>query len=178
MANIFRGEVPFKALGRDFFVRYGTREIAEVQAALGFHRPDPFLPEVAEEIDEPVTEHVDGKERPKLDASGQVFRRERRLVDADTRQRRMLSAFEATMMNPDPEAVLVFFRASLRPWERSEGHSISDATFHALVDALGMVRLKELHMGALAYGVYLKGLDQVEREEGEGKAAAASASSI
>ncbi len=47
MANPNRGEVAFTALGREMFVQYGTREIAEAQAALGFHRPDPQQPNVA-----------------------------------------------------------------------------------------------------------------------------------
>jgi len=171
MANLVRGEVPFSAGGRDLFLAYGTREIAEVQAALGFRRPDPFQPDVAEEVDTPV------EERPgvqKVDAGGlPVFRRLRVLVDASERQRRMLAAFEAALMNPDPEALLTFIRVGLRPWERQSGAKLSDEAFHAITQALGLVQLKTLHFQAVSFGSYLKG-----EEADEGKAAgAASASS-
>jgi hypothetical protein len=171
MPNLVRGEVPFSAAGRELFLAYGTREIAEAQAALGFRRPDPFQPDVAEEIDSPVE---DKPGEPKLDASGlPVFRRLRVLVDAGERQRRMLAAFEAVLMNPDPEGLLTFIRIGLRPWERHNGAKLSDEGFHGIVQALGLVRLKMLHFQAVSFGSYLKG-----EETDEGKAVgAASASS-
>ncbi|KKK76434.1 hypothetical protein LCGC14_2863660, partial [marine sediment metagenome] len=82
MANPNRGEVAFTALGREMFVQYGTREIAEAQAALGFHRPDPQQPNVAEDVDVPVYADA-AQEKPKLDGRQRpVFRRQRVLIDA------------------------------------------------------------------------------------------------
>lgn len=173
MANLIRGEVPFKASGRQLFVCYGTREIAEIQAALGFRRPDPFQPDVVEEEDVPVEE--DGQ--PKLDKEGlQVFARRRTLVGAAERQRRMLAAFEACWMNPDPEAALVCFRIGLHPWERQSGTKLSDEAFHEIVRKIGLVRMKKLHYQAITFGSYLKG-EEEDGGEGEGKEVAASVSS-
>jgi len=165
VANLLRGEVPFRAAGRDLFVCYGTRELAEIQTALGFRRPDPFQPDVAEEVDEPSLK--DGK--PKLDGKGMAtFRKVRVLVDAAERQRRMLTAFEAAWLRPDPEAALVCFRISLRPWERESGAKLSEEEFHRIAQALGLARINLLHMEAIGHGIYLKG-----EEDGEGKAAGA-----
>ncbi len=165
MANLNRGEVPFRASGRELFIQYGTREIAEAQTALGFHRPDPYQRDVVEESDEAVQEN--GK--PKLDKTGQqVFRRRRVLVDATERQRRMLAAFEACLMNPDPEAAMTFFRVGLGPWCRQTGVRLSDEGFWDIVKALGLTEINLLHFRAITYGAYLKGETE---EEGEGKAA-------
>lgn len=178
MANLFRGEVPFRAGGRELYVRYGTREIAEVQAALGFQRADPFLKDEVEDVDVPVFERVDSKRRPKLDAAGlQEFRRERILVDADVRQARMVAAFEAVLLNPDPAAAVTFFRVGLRPWQREAGVKFTEDQVLELVDELGLVSLKTLHAKALSFGSYLKGTQDQEEESGEGKAQAAAASS-
>jgi len=163
VANLIRGEVPFRALGRELFIQYGTREIAEAQTALGFHRPDPYQPDVVEEVDEAVEE----KGKPKVDKAGlQVFCRRRLLIDAGERQRRMLAAFEACLMNPDPEAALVFFRIGLGPWQRQSGTHLSEEGFQDIVRALGLAEIKLLHFKAVTFGAYLKG----EEEEGEGKA--------
>lgn len=175
MANLFRGEVPFKAAGRELFACYGTRELAEIQTALGFRRPDPFQPDKVEEVDEPVVERVkvdeDWAERQKLDDQGlPLFRRTRVLVDHAERQRRMLAAFEAVWMRPDPEAALVIFRISLKPWERRVVTKLLDSEFAQIVNALGMTRINLIHMQAIAHGVYLKG---EEEEDGEGKVAGA-----
>ncbi len=153
MANLIRGEVPFRASGRDLFVQYGTREIAEIQAALGFRRPDPFQPDVVQEVDIAVEEG--GK--PKVDELGEVFRRRRILVDASERQRRMVAAFEACWMNPDPEAAVVFFRYGLRPWERQSGAKLTEEAFHEIVRAVGLTQMKTLHFQAISFGIYLKG---------------------
>lgn len=165
MANLIRGEVPFRAAGRDLFVYYGTREIAEVQAALGFRRPDPFQPDVVEEVDVAVEE--DGT--PKLDAAGlPTFKRTRVLVDATERQRRMLAAFEAAWMNPDPEAALVCFRVGLKAWERQSGARLTDEAFHEVVRGAGLAQMKTLHYSAIVHGSYLKG--EEDGGEGGGKA--------
>lgn len=174
MANPIRGQVPFKVLGRDFYIQYGTREIAEVQAALGFRRPDPQQPDTVEEVDVPV--YLDGnEERPKLDDDGQqVFRRQRVLVNARERQRRMLAAFDACIMNPDPEAKVAFLRVGLRPWQREHpGRQYTEEWLQGIVQALGLTRIGMLHLEALAQGCYLTG----EEADDEGKAEAASVSS-
>ncbi len=165
MANLLRGQVPFKASGREMFICYGTREIAEAQTALGFRRPDPFQPDTVEEV---------GVQAGKDPGGRPTFRVEQRLIDAPERQRRMLAAFEAVLMNPDPEASLALFRVGLRPWTRETGQRLSDEQLAGVVDALGLVQIRLLHMQALSYGVYLKGEEQ---EENEGKAPAASVSS-
>jgi hypothetical protein len=175
VANLFRGEVPFKAAGRDLFVCYGTPELAEIQTALGFRRPDPFQPDRVEEVDEPILERakVGEKwvERQKLDEQQlPAFRRTRVLVDHAERQRRMLAAFEAVWMQPDPEAALVIFRISLKAWERRVVTKLLDSEFAQIVRALGVTRINLLHMQAIAHGVYLKG---EEEEDGEGKATGA-----
>ena len=171
MANLLKGEVPFKAADRDMFVRYGTPEIAEIQAALGYRRPDPFQPDIVEEIDVAVEE----KGRPKLDDAGlAVFKRERLLVDASERQRRMMRAFEACWMDPDPEALLVFFRAGLKSWERLSGTALTKDAFREIVDALGLARLKILHIQAITFGCYLQGAE----DGGEGAGKVASAESV
>ena len=166
MANVIRGEVPFRAAGRDMFVQYGTRELAEAQAALGFRRPNPHQPDIAEEVDEPVEEGG----MVKQDAAGVVYRRVRVIVDAAMRQRRMVDAFEACWMRPDPEAALTCFRVGLRPWERRAGTKLSDEQFDAITRALGLARIQLLHMEAVSAGLYLKG---EEEEEGGGKGAGA-----
>lgn len=168
MANLNRGEIPFRARGRELYLQYGTREIAEVQTALGFHRPDPYQPDTLEEIAEPVLEG--GK--PKLDAEGmEVYRRRRVRVDAVERQRRMLAAFEACLMNPDPEATLVFFRIGLGPWQRATQTRLVDEGFYEVVRELGLNEIKLLHYKAITFGSYLKG--EADEEEGEGKAGSA-----
>ena len=176
---MLRGQVPFSASGRDLFLCYGTREFAEAQTALGFRRPDPQLPDLAEEVDTPLEEVVgEGKDRrlgPKRDAAGlPMFRRDRVLVDHAERQRRMIAGFEAVLMNPDLEAMLVFFRIGLRSWERSANAKLSDEQFQEIVAAVGLVRMKEAHYEAIRFGAYLRGEDE---ETGEGKAASAASAS-
>lgn len=162
MANQSRGQVPFRALGRDLFIQYGCREIAEIQTALGFRRPDPFTPDVVEDVDEPVAgpggaQKVDDKGVP-------VFVRRKILVNAKERQRRMLVAFDACLLNPDPEAAVGLLRVGLRPWQRETSQRLPDELFGRIVDSLGLERIKMLHFEALSSGVYLAG------EESEGKA--------
>ncbi len=168
MANLIRGEVPFRAAGRELFLQYGTREIAEVQAALGFRRPDPFQADVVEEVDVAVEEG--GK--PKVDELGEVFRRRRLLVDASERQRRMVAAFEACWMDPDPEAAVVFLRYGLRPWERQSGAKLTEEAFHEIVRAIGLARMKTLHFQAIAFGIYLKGEEDGGESRGKGESVA------
>ena len=135
MANLLRGEVPFSAAGRDLFLQYKTREVAEIQAALGFRRPDPFQPDTVEDVG--VVLSTD----PEMLGTRQM------IIDADERQRRMVAAFEAAWMNPDPQAALVCFRIGLQPWERQTGTKLTDAAFHEIVDAVGLATLKLLNRG-------------------------------
>jgi len=174
MANLIRGQVPFKVAGREYFVQYGTRELAEAQGALGFHRPPP-QPDVLEEVDVP---DVDGQGRPRVDDQLRpVFRRQRVLVDAAERQRRMIASFEACLMNPDPEASIEFLRVGLGPWQRSEGVRLSMEQVHDIAQGLGLTRLRLLHMKAISLGAYLTG-EEAEEDAGRGKdGSAASASS-
>ncbi len=154
------------------FIQYGTREIAEAQGALGFHRPDAQQPDVAEDVDVPV--YVDAaEEKPKLDDKRQpLFRRQRVLVDARERQRRLVAAFDACLMNPDPAASVVFFRVGLMPWQRANGVKHTNGAAEELVQALGLSKIRLLHMQALADGSYLTG-EEAEEDEGKGGAAAA-----
>lgn len=169
MANIIRGEVPFRAAGRDMFVCYGTRELAEAQTALGFRRPNPHQPDLVEEVDQPVEElGEDGQSRLKQDAAGVVYRRTRVLVDAAMRQRRMIDHFEACWMRPDPEAALICFRVGLRPWERRTGTRLTEEQFDAITRQLGLAKIHLLHMEAVSAGLYLQG---EEEEESGGKVA-------
>ena len=169
MANPIRGEVAFTAGGREMFVQYGTREIAAAQAALGFHRPNPQQPDVAEDVDVPV--YADG--RPKLDSRQRpVFRRQRVLVDARERQRRMIQAFDACLMNPDPEASVAFLRVGLHPWQRSTGSKHTEEAVQEIVQALGLERIRLLHMQALSLGCYLTGEEAEEEAEGKAETAA------
>jgi hypothetical protein len=76
-------------------------------------------------------------------------------------------------MNPDPEAMLRFFRIGLGPWERANA-KLSEEDFHSVVRAVGLVRMKEIHYDAIRFGAYLRGDDE---ETGEGKAASAASAS-
>lgn len=166
MANLNRGEVPFKARGRDFYLQYTTREIAEAQTALGFHRPDPYQADTLEEVAELVRENG----QPKLDAEGlEIYRKRRVMVDAVERQRRMIAAFEACLMNPDPEAAVIFLRIGLGPWQRAANARLSEEGFQDIVRALGLNEIKFLHYKAISFGSYLK--SEADEEEGEGKVA-------
>ncbi len=153
------------------YIQYGTREIAEAQGALGFHRPDPQQPNVTEEVD--VAVYVDAaEEKQRLDDKLQpVFRHQRVLVDARERQRRLVAAFDACLMNPDPAASVVFFRVGLRPWQRAHGVKHTEEAVTELVQALGLSRIRLLHMRALADGCYLTG-EEAEEDEGKGATAA------
>lgn len=187
MANAIRGEAPFTVRGgEERFICYGTREIAEVQSALGFRRPDSQQPDVVEEIDEPIFDTSGPKEvgagmlgvpKQKTDGKGRpVFRRTRVLVDAKERQRRMIAGFNACLLNPDPEAVLTFFRIGLGPWQRKLSVKLDHEAIMKIVDSLGLTRIQLLHQQALSLGCYLFG-DEIEADEGKAQGAA-SVSSI
>lgn len=167
---MIRGQVPFRAAGREFFLQYGTRELAEAQAALGFRRPSSQQPDIVEEADVVVE---DSRGQPKLDDEGQpTYRRQKVLVNAVERQRRVIAGFEACLLNPDPEAVIAFIRIGLRPWQRSQGVTMSEEQVQEIVNAVGLTRLRLLHMEAISLGSYLTG-DELEEESGSGKAESA-----
>lgn len=182
MANENRGEAPFTVRGgEERFICYRTRELAEVQSALGFRRPDPQQPDVVEDIDEPVfdtsgpkavgaipKQKTDGKGRP-------VFKRTRVLVDAKERQRRMIAGFNACLQNPDPEAVLTFFRIGLGPWQRKLGVKLDHESVMNIIDSLGLTRIQLLHQQTLGLGCYLFG-DEIEADEGKAQGAESASS--
>lgn len=135
MANRHRGETPFRVGGREAFVFYGTRELAEMQSALGFRRPDPFAP--AQIIEEDV--RVDG---------GDGLLRQKVLLDAKERQRRTLEAFDAALLNPDPVALFACLRIGMVRWEKANRPLTSD-DWHGMLDALGLPRARQLHLEAI-----------------------------
>lgn len=148
MANQYRGQTPFRALGREMFVVYGLQEIAEAWSALGFRRPDPLAPPVAEERDEPLFDGRTGD--PLIDEQGlPVFRRRRVLLDAAARQQRVQESFDACFTNPDVPARIACLRIGLRRWEKTSGHTLTADEFQALCDELGAEGLGALHISAL-----------------------------
>jgi len=141
MPNEHRGEISFGALGRELFVVYGTREIAEAWSALGFRRPDPFQPVAFEEVD------------------GRRVR-----IGFAERYQRVKDAFDAVFINPDPEALRKCIRCALGRWERQGGTKLSDVEFEQLCDEQGLAGLAKLH-----FTTYLSALKSspVEGESAE-----------
>lgn len=147
MANQHRGQTPFRALGREMFLVYQTRELAEAWSALGFRRADPLAPPVAEERDEPVLDKRTGD--PVIDEAGlPTFRRRRVLLDAAGRQQRIQDAFDAVFTNPDIPARRTCLRIGLARWEREAGHRLTDDEFEQVCDELGLEGLSALHFAA------------------------------
>ena len=134
MTNAHRGETAFSAGGRGYYLVYGTWEIAEMQSALGFHRPDPFAPVTWEEV-----EQKDGK-KVRIE-----------LTWAE-RNQRMLTAFDGTFTNPGPGDLRRMVQIGLWRWEKANA-SLSDAEFEAICDALGLVGLQSLHLQAVTNGL-------------------------
>lgn len=145
MANQYRGQTPFRALGREMFLVYGVRELAEAWSALGFRRPDPLAPPLAEERDEPL---VDGRTGdPVLDEQGlPKFRRRRVYLDAAGRQQRIQDAFDAAFTNPTIPDRRTCVRIGLARWEKAAGSRLTEDEFEALCDELGLEGLSALHM--------------------------------
>lgn len=167
MANQYRGQTPFRALGREMYVVYMTKELAEAWSALGFRRADPLAPPVAEERDEPVRDTKTGD--PVYDAligpdgqpvtdpeTGEVvadrdrprFVRRRVLLDAAGRQQRMQDAFDAVFTNPDIPARRTCIRIGLQRWEQEVGQKLTADEFEQLCDELGLEGLSALHVAA------------------------------
>jgi len=145
--NPHRGQTPFRALGREMYMVYGTRELAEAWLALGFRRPDPYAPPVAEEWDELRRDPTTGE--PVIDERGlPLFSRRRGLVDAATRQQRVQEAFDACFTNPEIPARRACLRIGLQRWEREAGAKLSDDEFERLCDELGFEGMLSLHIAA------------------------------
>jgi hypothetical protein len=152
MANTYRGQTPFKALGREPYIVYGTREIAEAWTALGFRRPDPLAPPMVEDRDEPMRDRATGD--PVLDEQGlQRFVRTRAYLDAAGRQQRVQEAFDACFSNPDVPARRTCIRIGLQRWEKEVGKRLTDDEFEQLCDELGVEGLAALHVGAFINAV-------------------------
>jgi len=143
--NPHRGQTPFRALGREMYMVYGTRELAEAWSALGFRRPDPYAPPVAEEWDERA-EGEDDRGLPR-------FIRRRGLVDAATRQQRVQEAFDATFTNPEIPARLTCVRIGLQRWEKEAGSRLTDDEFEKLCDELGLDGLSSLHIATFVNAI-------------------------
>jgi hypothetical protein len=149
-----RGETAFSAGGREYYLVYGTWEIAEMQSTLGFHRPDPYAPTTWEEVEQ---------------KDGQKLRVE--LTWAE-RNSRVLTAFDGTFTNPGPQDLRTMVRIGLHRWERLNGSL--DPQFEAICDALGLVGLQTLHLRAVTNGLRAS---SPEDEDVPKKRAAAPASS-
>ncbi len=153
MPNAHRGETVFRALGREMFLVYGTREIAEAWTALGFRRPDPLAPATHEDVSvEEVYEEEPGKTAKRV-----VVRRV--LVDFAARYERIKDAFDTVFLNPDPEALRKCIAIGLRRclasnpetvlleggrWEKRSG--LSDQQFDELCEQLTYSGLHALHV--------------------------------
>lgn len=147
MANQHRGQTAFRALGREIYIVYGTREIAEVWSALGFRRADPLAPPVMEERDEPASDPKTGL-AIRDEAGLPVFVRRRVLLDAAERQMRIQEAFDAVFTNPDVPARRTCIRIGLRRWEKEAGQPLTEEQFEELCDELGLEGLNALHVAA------------------------------
>ncbi len=158
MPNTYRGETPFRALGREMFLVYRTQEIAAMQAALGFCRPEPLVKPTAEQV--PALnlrkngfgqlEHVldvDSRALAALDAEGSPTMRTV-IVDVKERRRRMVEAFDAAYMSPMASELLVMVRCGLGPWERDNG-KLTDREFEQLCEDMGFAGLNQLHQESL-----------------------------
>ncbi len=157
MANAHRGETPFKVGGRDLFVFYGTRELAEMQAALGFRRPDPFAPSVL--IEEDV----------RLNGGDRVAHRSV-LLDAKERQRKTLEAFDAALLNPDPEALFACLRIGVSRWEKAKSKILERDEWFEILNSLGLPKARQLHLEAIVnscfFGTDQEGADPNPRSAG------------
>jgi hypothetical protein len=181
VANQYRGQTPFRALGREMFLVYGVRELAEAWSALGFRRPDPLAPPVVEERDEPL---VDGRTGdPVLDEQGlPTFRRRRVYLDAAGRQQRVQDAFDAAFTNPTIPDRRICVRLGLGRWEKAAGVRLSEDEFEQLCDELGLEGLSALHIAGFINATRAPRAEGGRAEEGPdpnapGAAAASSTSS-
>jgi hypothetical protein len=151
VANQHRGQTPFRALGREMYLVYGVRELAEAWSALGFRRPDPLAPPVVEDRDEPVLDPKTGD--PVFDELGlQKFVRKRAYLDAAGRQQRVQEAFDACFSNPEIPARRTCIKIGLQRWEQAAGRLTEDE-FERLCDELGLEGLSALHVASFINAV-------------------------
>lgn len=147
MANEHRGETPFRALGRDYYLVYGTRELANIRTALGFRRPDPMAPTTIEDVESEIEVELPGEP-----GKWQKQRQRKTItVGFALRNQRVLEAFEAVFMNPGPDELLIMVREGLRRWEKETGHQITPEEFEGLTDRIGELRL--LHFRAVSTSI-------------------------
>ncbi len=169
MPNTYRGQTPFRALGREMFLVYRTQEIAAMQAALGFCRPEPltFKPETEEVpalnlkrdeagklLDPP--QHVldaDGLRLAALDADGKPLMRIV-IVDAQEIHKRKIAAFDACLQRPLIKDLPLFIRCGLALWERDNG-AFAKGEFDQLLEEIGFLGLADLHQKALFNGYHV-----------------------
>lgn len=162
--NAHRGETPFRALGRDMFLVYGMEEIARMQAALGFRRPDPQLPVTIEVV--PVSERLkDGTLVVVLDEDTGEPQTRRVVVDYAERHDRTIRAFDAAFMAPRVDDLVRCVRIGLRRWERTQPVPLSEHEFETLCDELGQVGLAELHARATLNGMRVPALSGSEDQD-------------
>lgn len=161
MANQHRGQTPFRAIGREMYVVYGTRELAEAWAALGFRRPDPLAPALVEDRDEPVRDAA--TDDPVMDEQGLPrFVRRRAFLDAAGRQQRVQEAFDACFSNPEIPARRTCIRIGLQRWEKEAGAKLSDDDFERVCDELGLDGLSALHVAAFINAVRVPPVEKTE----------------
>lgn len=163
MANQHRGQTPFRALGRDMYLVYGTRELAEAWSALGFRRADPLAPQLVEDRDEPVRDGATGD--PVLDEAGLPrFVRRRAFLDAAARQQRVQEAFDACFSNPEIPARRTCVRIGLQRWEKEAGARLPDDEFERMCDELGLDGLSALHVAAFINAVRVPPVEGAQSE--------------
>ena len=161
MANQHRGQTPFRALGLEAYVVFGTRELEKCWTALGFRRPDPLAPSLVEDRDELVRDKATGD--PVLDEAGlPQFVRRRAFLDAAGRQQRVQEAFDACFSNPDIPARRTCLRIGIDRWERERGSKLTDDEFERLCDELGIEGLSALHVAAFINAVRVPPVEGAE----------------
>jgi hypothetical protein len=161
VANQYRGQTAFRALGRELYLVYGTRELSEAWTALGFRRPDPLAPSIVEDQDVPVRDAATGD--PVLDAQGlPQFVRRRAFLDAAGRQQRVQEAFDACFSNPEIPARRTCLRIGLQRWEKETGTKLTDDEFERLCDELGIEGLSALHVAAFINAVRVPPVEGAE----------------
>ncbi len=171
MANTYRGETPFRALGRDLFIAYRTPEIGAIQRALGYCEPPGQPARVTTEqvpalnLTAGTREHVadeDGRMLAALNEDGTVKMRTV-IVDSAERRRRFIEAFDAALLHPSADELTTMVRCGLAPWEHDNGR-LSPEEWARLVEELGFAGLQLLHSSAVA-AAYRVMLPAAEKEE-------------
>jgi hypothetical protein len=173
MVNAHRGEVPFRALGRDLFLVYRTQELGAMQTALGFCRPGTFVKPTTEQVPalnlkkkngkvvQPLqqVQDDDGQLLAALDKHGKPKMRTV-IVTPHEQHRREIEAFDAIMLKPAARELPTLIRCGLACWER-ENEKLTDAQFDELLEEVGFFELAALHQQALEH-CYRTGLPEEE----------------